>query len=944
MRRTPPIHLSVLLFYTILALLLTWPLAAHFTTHLPGDGIDDPALAWNLWWIKARLVNQLTLDIFHADWIFWPIGINLGFYTLTPLNGLLSVPLQTGLSLVVASNLLLLSSFVLGGYGAFLLIRYLLRRDWEIGGLGDSLPNLPIPQSPNLLFSSLLAGVVYAFASSKLFYASLGQFNIASSHWIPFTVLYVLRTGERRRWQDAALAALFLTFQAWAELTYATFLLIFIALYVIWLLGIGYFARPPHSQFTIHNSPFTILPLFLLTGLLFVLGISPFLWAMLPAMRAEGDFFTSGGGFADIFSADLLGFLAPTRLHPWLGGWAAALPFPNDKGQQIFIGYSALLLAAAGTLYLLRRHRWQGLFWPLTTLLFWLLTLGPVVRIAGQPTAIPGPFALVSLLPFFNGNRYPSRYSVMLMLGVAVLMGYGILGIGDWRLGTGKKRPIPNPRSPLPSLIISSSLIVIFLLEHLSLPLPLNDFRIPAVYQTIAAQPGDFAVLELPTGWRNGARVMGRADVLIMMEEWYQTAHSKRLLGGNTSRNPAYKFQYFSDAPLLGDLIGLMNADQPHIAPVIDAGWTEIVARNCAIAPAVLDFLDVRFVVVHVEKSPPQLLRFVEEALPVTLLEEWRGPDWSGADSTIRLYRVLEPTPALAWTVELATPAGRLHLAEGWSSLDVGGRIRYATRAQPALLLDIPPDRGTLTFDVYGPARLTDVRLNGAQISWLAGALEGARQEIVATVPPNGADHPLDRLTLTFQDTPWSSLYIDFLTKAIGQPVGETGTFLPPGHGLVAVSAGEEVGDFAHIYLTNRAFVGADVALGERGYNLVAVNPQGDLLGRAAFDMLADAANSAALAAWINRWPLGTVIAGAVNDEASVNLGEDAVLALARLGVATDLRGCFRCSHAFVGVLGADKATAREDAALLRPALAIVGLPVDTPEIYGGIGRIRFDP
>ncbi|MBI3958117.1 MAG: hypothetical protein HY328_04850, partial [Chloroflexi bacterium] len=804
------------------------------------------------------------------------------------------------------------------------------------------------PQSLIPIFS----GIVYAFASSKLFYASLGQFNIASSQWIPFTVLYVLRTGERRRWQDAALAALFLTFQAWSELTYATFLLIFIGLYVVWILGIGYFVRSRHSPFAIryslfaiHYSPFTILPHFLLMGFIFALGISPFLWAMLPDMRAEGDFFTSGGGFSDTFSADLLGYLTPTRLHPWLGEWAAGLSFPNDKGQHIFIGYSALLLAAAGTLYLLRRQGWRGLFWPLTTLVFWLLTLGPVVRIAGQSTPIPGPFALVSLLPFFNGNRYPSRYSVLLMLGVAVLAGYGVLAISERRMATGhaaRRSLIAVRRSPAANLIISSSLILIFLLEHLSLPLPLNDFRIPVVYQTIAAEPGDFALLELPTGWRNGARVMGRSDVLIMMEQWYQTAHGKRLLGGNTSRNPAYKFQYFSDAPLLGDLIGLMNADQPHIAPLIDAEWDALVARNRTVAPAVLDFLDVRFVVVHVEKSPPHLLRFVEEALPVTLVEEWRGPDWTGADSTIRLYRVAERATPTEWTIEPATPAGRLYLAEGWSSLDVGGRIRYANRTQPALLLDIPTGGGTLTFDVYGPARLAGLRLNGAPISWLAGPLDGARQEVTVIVPPGVANRPLDWLSLEFQDTPWSSLTIDFPTKEIGQPVGETGTFLPPGHGIGAVSAGEEVGDFAHIYLTNRAFVGADVAPGQRGYNLVAVNPEGDLLERAAFDTLADPANSSAMAVWINRWPEGTVIAGAVNDEASVNLGEDAVNALARLGVSTNLRGRFRWSHAFVGAVRADKGTAREDAALLRPALAVVGLPVDTPEIYGGIGRIRF--
>jgi hypothetical protein len=936
MRRTPLLHLSALLFYTLLALLLTWPLAAHFTTHLPGDGIDDPSLAWNLWWMKARLVDQLNLDIFHADWMFWPITINLGFYTLTPLNGLLSLPLQTGLSLVVASNLILLSSFVLGGYGTFLLVRYLLRRDWGLE-TGDWDAQSPIPNPQSLL--PAVCGVIYAFASSKLFYASLGQFNIASSQWIPFTVLYVLRTGERRRWQDAALAGLFLTFQAWSELTYATFLLIFIGIYAIWILGIGYCSQRTHSPFTIRYSPFTIVFLFLLTGLLFALGIAPFLWAMLPDMRAEGDFFTSGGGFSDIFSADLLGYLAPTRLHPWLGEWAASLPFPNDKGQHIFIGYSALLLAGAGTVHLLRRQRWQGLFWPLTTFVFWLLTLGPVIRIAGQATPIigpiPGPFALVSLLPFFNGNRYPSRYSVMVMLGVAVLAGYGMLGIRDWGVGTGKRRPITNR-------IIAASLIALFLLEHLSIPLPLNDFRIPPVYQTIAAEPGDFAVLELPTGWRNGARVMGRSDVLIMMEQWYQTAHGKRLLGGNTSRNPAYKFQYFTDAPLIGDLIGLMNADQPHIGPVVESEWDALVARNRTVAPAVLDFLDVRFVLVHVEKSPPDLLRFVEEALPVSLVEEWRGPDWTGADSTIRLYRAVDRVTPTEWTVEPATPAGRLYLAEGWSSLDVGGRIRYANRTEPAVLLDIPTGGGTLTFDVYGPARLAGLRLNGAQIDWVSGPLEGARQEIIATVPSGVADQPVDRLVLEFQDTPWSSLYIDFPTKEIGQPVGETGTFLPPGHGIVAVSAGEEVGDFARIYLTNRAFVGEDVALGERGYNLIAVNPEGDLLDRAVFDTLADAGQSAALATWVNGWPRGTVIAGAVNDEASIHLGEDGVNALAGLGVFTDLRGRFRWSHAFVGVVGAEKATAREDAALLRPALAVVGMPVDGSVIFGGIGRMHF--
>lgn len=51
--------------------------------------------------------------------------------------------------------------------------------------------------------------------------------------------------------------------------------------------------------------------------------------------------------------------------------------------------------------------------------------------------------------------------------------------------------------------------------------------------------PGDWALLDIPVAWRNGSRVTGTLDTTIMFEQWYQSAHQKRLLAGNTSRNPA---------------------------------------------------------------------------------------------------------------------------------------------------------------------------------------------------------------------------------------------------------------------------------------------------------------------------------------------------------------------------------------------------------------------
>jgi len=928
-------HGGVLLLYGVLALGLTWPLARHFTTHVPGDGIDDPSLAWNLWWVKTRLIDQLNLDIFHSDWMFYPIQINLGFYTLTPLNGLLSVPLQAAFDLIIASNLILLFSFVLSGYGAFLLMRELLRHFTS-----PPHPHAPTPLLPST--PALLAGLIYAFASSKLFYAGLGQFNIASSQWIPFCVLYLLRMGrsttQRAAIRNALLAALFLTFQAWAELTYASFLLIFIGLYCLWLLLIPKefptFSRQTWSRII---GPFALL------GVVFLVGIAPFLWAMLPDLRQEGDFFASGGGFADQYSADLMGYLMPTQLHPLLGDWVAGLPFAHDKGQQIYIGYTALALLIVGLLGLLRHPsallRRQGWFWALTTGFFWLLTLGPHVRWAGQDLPIPGPFALISQLPFFSGNRYPSRYSVMLMLGVAVLAGYGVLGIREWGLGIGDWRIRRRPNIPYPIPNILTVLVsLLFLFEHASFPLPINDSRVPAIYKTLAAarvsSGKDSAVLELPTGWRNGARVLGKPDELIMMQQWYQTVHGQRRLGGNTSRNPAYKFQYFSEAPLLGDLIALMNADQAHIAALVDAELDTMIARDRLLAPTVLDFLDVQFVTVHVEKSPPALLRFVDEALPLTLIETWQGVDWQGAPSTIRLYQVNAAAPVSDWTFDLADPMSKLYLAEGWSALAADG-VRYATRRQAALLLALPDTGGKLTLTLAPPATGARVAVNGRA---LAAVLSG--NQLTASIPPGAASAPVDRVEIEFSNEPVSVTTLPTAPDLRGWPLGSSGALLLGATSLVVQSAGNEAGDFAHIWIN-----GQDMALsgGEPAYNVVALDAQGNLLDRAEFNTSAAGAASAALARWLQQWPANTVIAGAVADEASTNLGADAVQALATLGVMGDLRGKLRWGHAFIGVVGAAPGTALEATTLLQPATVFVGAPVDAEQVGGGVGTVRFE-
>jgi len=476
---------------------------------------------------------------------------------------------------------------------------------------------------------------------------------------------------------------------------------------------------------------------------------------------------------------------------------------------------------------------------------------------------------------------------------------------------------------------------LLLLFEHLSVPLPLSDFRVPSIYQRLAAEPGDFTVLELPTGWRNGARVLGKSDRLIMFQQWYQTVHGKRRLGGNTSRNPAYKFQYFTNAPLIGDLIALMNAEPAStpandaIAQVIDRELETIIAHDRPLAARVLAFLGVKYVIIHVEKSPPALLRFVEEALPVTLVEEWQGPDWSGATSTIRLYQV-KPVTSANWTIDLAGAEGPLYLAEGWSALAAEG-VRYAIRPCAALMLNLPNQGGKLTLQFQGPPQKVLLTINGQPLSIVT--IPAAGVDAAAQIQAGQATAVIDRLQLCFEQP--TELTALTRADAHGWPIGQTG--ISSSKSIVAQSAGNDVGDFAHLWID-----GVDLAPNGVGYNLVALEATGVVLARQSFNTLATTDEAQTMAAWLQQWPPGTIIAGAVRDEASNKLSEEAVQALNTIGVATDLRGRFRWSHAFIGVVGAPPGSAVEAASLLQPATVHVGVAVDAPAVYGGVGHLRF--
>jgi hypothetical protein len=883
-------HILALLGYSLLALLLTYPLVRHLTTHVPGDGIDDPALAWNLWWIKYSLVDQ-QINPFAGGWMFYPIGINLAFYTLTILNGLLALPWQVAIGLVPAANLILLSSFALGGYGAYLLALDVL------GGAGQSARRA----SSLLHLAAFVAGLFYAYASGKLFYVALGQFNIASSQWIPFAVLYVLRSGRPgARLREPLLGGLFLLLQAYAELTYATFLLIFIALFASFrMVQIGVKAtREGSEEEGKHRGAgwadlLHLVRNLAVLGLVVVIGLTPMLANMLPDMRAEGDFLVEGGGFADIFSADLAGYALPTQLHPLFGNLIRSAAHDSqlrpdgsqwqvNKGQHLTLGFIGLgLLVLGGWVGRKRRDMW---LWMISVALFFLLTLGPTLRVAGYDTGVPGPFQLVQGLPFFKGNRYPSRYSVMLLVTAVPLVALGT----QWLL-TNAARRIPRARAAPMGLTLLLAVGLLF--ENLATPLPLTDMRVPRIYDTIAADTGDFAVLDLPLGWRNGFSVFGKQDVIIMFEQWWQTRHEQPILGGNTSRNPEQKFRYFLEAPLIGPLTVLANADDahPHSRAAMSAGLAALRAGDPSLgadpilldaasaAAATLQALNVRYVVVHRDHVPAEFVAFVEHYLPVQIIAE---------DGEHALYRVKLPAPAEQITVWPA--ADPLSRGEGWSGAgplaepagQADAAALWAHRAQTRLVL--PPvapgqHRVTVRAEAAGPGQSLALAVNGYRTA--AQLLPETWTELTFDLPAGVLTPGVNEVALLFDKT-----YTIEEVKADGRL---------PATNILVESAGLEAGNYGHIWLDGR-----DVSPGSRGYNLAIVDADsGVLRAVAGFDTHADPTASAALIELLGQVGEQDILAVAVKDTAADQLSAKAAAALVSLGL-TDLRGRLRVSQA----------------------------------------------
>ncbi|NJN82812.1 MAG: hypothetical protein HC802_11405 [Caldilineaceae bacterium] len=901
------------------------------TTHVPGVpqwAFDESTFIWNIWYLQQALVQELTSPL-HTELIWYPLGIDLLLYTYNFFHALFAQPLAWAVNLPFGSNVALLFSTVMSGYGVFLLMRYLLR---DGDGAYPDERRLPVA-------AAIVAGILYAFASNRAIYSALGHYDMVTTQWIPFYALMLLRALDGRlrpkvRYKAAAMAGLFFAFNGLAEMITALFLAIFtlIVLAVLLVQRLRGSADSRQSVATVGWKS-TLAALSILGGVAFLLW-SPILVPVVGQFLAD-DFSLKGWGEAIPLSTDLLGWFTPTMLHPLFGGdLVAELRRVQLRALElgvtgfrdlntVFLGWFSLLLALTGAL----AYRSRVSIWIWTSFVFALFTLGPFLQIDGQyrfdldgvEATFPLPYALLHYIPIIKANRAPNRNSVLLMLGLAVLAGYGLLWlmarVRVWsRTRRREKQPSQVWASIALGLGVVAAMLIIF--EHLTTPLPLSDARIPEVYEQIAQDPRTVSVMNLPLGWRNSFGVLGAERTLL---QYYQTAHGKPMLGGNISRAPDFKMGYFERIPFFQALTAIESGQTPS---------EELLATARNEAGALMALYNTEYVVLHppipqrfpYADSWEATWRFVKETLPLEAQPFWTGEG-------IEAYRVAQPSGEDRFDLDMGAAGTFAYRGEGWDDAESDQvydvSANWATAAESRLFLPLRNVKADGEYRValrvrpfaYPGHPTQSVTLQVNDVAFDAQKLMDDWQTLSWSVPSGLLVDGLNRLTLH-----WGESAIPREVIGGSRSIGETGVELPIDADMKAFADG------GFIALFDDAGDQIDAAAGRRGVNVTVLDREsGEVLESRGFDTTANPYESQALADFLWTIEEGQPVLIVSNGDATSFLGEEAVESLRHVGSNLSLEALQGGYFAIAGVAGAQPGSAAvvvdPDEAFLRISL-----------------------
>ncbi len=449
-RRRPkvrfPATLLVLPAYLLVTIVSLRPILEHPGSAIPSSRVifDPPFQAFLIGWNWHAFTTN-PASIFNAP-IFHPESRTLTYMDHMIGETLLASPVfAVHGSLAAAYNFLLFLSFPLSAWATYRLARLFRVSRW----------------------GAFLAGLIFAFSAYR--FSSLDLLNQLQTQFIPLGLFFWIRYLQRLKLRDAAGAFATLVVQVYFGWYYAFYL--FLALLLAFLYAwAARLTRVPRGQWAA----------LLVTAVLALAAILPVTWPYVET-RAEMPGFRRTLGESALYSADIF-----------------------DYGKSYWPGLAAVVLGAFGIASILRRlkegggwrdrlHRadWAG-FPLLLAITGFILSLGPILHVAGRRIWLPLPYAvLYFVIPGFSSMRAPARLAVMVTLGMALLAGIGYGWVLDRLRGRGR---LWQPLAAIPFILALAGAADS---PRTTLELPARS-TMPPIYRWIGTLPGTTAILELP--------------------------------------------------------------------------------------------------------------------------------------------------------------------------------------------------------------------------------------------------------------------------------------------------------------------------------------------------------------------------------------------------------------------------------------------------------------
>ncbi|MBN2470662.1 MAG: hypothetical protein JXN59_08070 [Anaerolineae bacterium] len=509
-------------FYTLVTLILTFPLVTRLGTHAAGAAYGDAfEVVRTIWWTKEALLNGMNPA--QHPLLVYPDGFFSAIQWALPMVYLPGVPFALFFSPLTAYNLTFLLASVLTGWASFLFFRELVEHDG----------------------AALLGGLIVVAFPTRMGHAAAGHLGMITNYWRMLFLLSLVRVFRGAGWRGGALGGAlcglllgFLLGTAPTNIMYEI-----LPLLVITGGGLAWHHRAAWRRW--------IAPVMAMGGVAALIGAALYLPLLQEMLRGTSGYLEETGTVR--YSTDLLAFGLPSPFNPVVAGLGmdsqVAWDVLGDNAIEgsAYLGVIAVLLAA-----LALRQRWKDARpWLILGLACMLLSLGPVLKVADRVATVTVeaaeatpiallPYAVLDDLPGLSMARTPGRFNLTTSVAVGALAAYG------WAALAARLR-----RARWQGAALIAALALIMVEYTVFAPFPTTHAAVPAYFETLAAQGETRPVLTLPAGE-------------FFASQWLlydQTIHHQPAITGHVIRN----------SPASPALLALLNA---AALPPDDSGFT----------------------------------------------------------------------------------------------------------------------------------------------------------------------------------------------------------------------------------------------------------------------------------------------------------------------------------------------------------------------------------